>query len=190
MRVKDMDKREAIRQATLEIVAEQGLSAIKMADIARRVGISPSTLYVYFANKEDLVKTLFQEILRDMVSEVVKEFDPAKPFKISLRQIWELYLRYLVDNHLALFFYESVKNSPYFYEAAADIKMVEMAGPMQLFKIGKAQLLLKDIDEEILLATLGGITEHMSKLFIQKAYPMDAHHIDLCFGILWDSIRA
>jgi AcrR family transcriptional regulator len=180
MRVKDMDKRAAIKQATLEIVAEQGLSAIKMADIARRVGISPSTLYVYFANKEDLVKTLFQEILRDMVTEVVREFDPAKPFKISLRQIWELYLRYLVDNHLALFF----------YEAAADIKMVEMAGPMRLFKIGKAQLLLKDIDEEILLATLGGITEHMSKLFIQKAYPLDAHHIDLCFGILWDSIRA
>lgn len=190
MRVKDMDKRAAIKQATLEIVAEQGLSAIKMADIARRVGISPSTLYVYFANKEDLVKTLFQEILRDMVTEVVREFDPAKPFKISLRQIWELYLRYLVDNHLALFFYESVKNSPYFHEAAADIKMVEMAGPMRLFKIGKAQLLLKDIDEEILLATLGGITEHMSKLFIQKTYPLDAHHIDLCFGILWDSIRA
>lgn len=190
MRVKDSDKRAAIKLATFEIVAEQGLSAIKMADIARRVGVSPSTLYVYFENKEDLVKTLFQEVLHDMVTHVVKDFDPGRPFKVNLKQIWETYLNYLVDNYLMLIFYESVKNSPYFFEMTADVKTVEMAGPMQLIRQGKAELLLKDIDEGLLMAALGGLTEHFSKLFIQKVYPKDAYHLDLCFGILWDCIKA
>jgi AcrR family transcriptional regulator len=190
MRVKDKDKRAAIQQATLEIVAEQGLSALKMADIARRVGISASTLYVYFDSKEALVRTLFQEILRDMVTHVVKDFDHSRPYKVNLKQIWETYLRYLVDNNLVLIFYESVKSSPYFMAMTSDVKSVEMAGPMQLIRLGKAQLLLKDIDEDLLLAALAGLTEHFSKLFIQKAYPIDARHLDLCFGLLWDAIKA
>ena len=48
-----------IFEATMEIFAAQGIAAIRLSDIASRVGMSPGHLYHYFDSKSDLlVRTL------------------------------------------------------------------------------------------------------------------------------------
>lgn len=47
--------RKKIIRAALEIGEEQGLSNIRMEDIAGRIGISRATLYLYFRNREELI---------------------------------------------------------------------------------------------------------------------------------------
>ncbi|MCG8330482.1 MAG: TetR/AcrR family transcriptional regulator [Chitinophagales bacterium] len=51
MKQKDLHKESTIIEKTLDIVSETG---IKMSVLAKHVGVSPSTLYVYFETKEDL----------------------------------------------------------------------------------------------------------------------------------------
>lgn len=189
MRPKDEEKRAAIKEATFAMVAEQGVSALKMAALARRVGISVSTLYVYFEDKEDLIKTLFREVMRSMVAEVVAEFKPQRPYKANLRQVWLKYLDYRVSHYNAIRFYEQVRTSP-FAEAAAGIKAAEMEVPLQLIRLGKEQLLLKDMDEWMLLAVLGGITERMTHMFVQGQVAHTEENVSQCFTLLWDSIKA
>lgn len=52
-RLKD-DVRQRILAAAAEIIAEQGYSRAKLADIGERAGVTTSNIYKYFANKQAL----------------------------------------------------------------------------------------------------------------------------------------
>lgn len=47
--------------AALELFVERGYAATRLDDIASRAGVSKGTLYLYFANKEELFKALVRE---------------------------------------------------------------------------------------------------------------------------------
>ena len=52
---------EEITAAALELFAERGYAATRLEDVAARAGVSKGTLYLYFANKEDLFKAVVRE---------------------------------------------------------------------------------------------------------------------------------
>jgi AcrR family transcriptional regulator len=54
----DSAKRRQIIQGAREIFLAQGFDAASMSDIARTAGVSKGTLYVYFANKEQLFEAI------------------------------------------------------------------------------------------------------------------------------------
>jgi AcrR family transcriptional regulator len=57
----DSAKRRQIIEGARSVFLAQGFDAASMNDIARAAGVSKGTLYVYFANKEEL----FEEIVRE-----------------------------------------------------------------------------------------------------------------------------
>ncbi len=62
-----LDRRQRRRQETIEevldiaveIMAEQGVAGLSIGEIARRMGIRPPSLYVYFDSKNALYDALF-----------------------------------------------------------------------------------------------------------------------------------
>src|SRR4051812_4456746 len=52
-----------ILEAALAEFGERGLGAARLEDIARRAGVSKGTIYLYFANKEEL----FRGVIRNTV---------------------------------------------------------------------------------------------------------------------------
>jgi AcrR family transcriptional regulator len=52
---------EEITSAALELFVERGYAATRLEDVATRAGVSKGTLYLYFANKEDLFKAVVRE---------------------------------------------------------------------------------------------------------------------------------
>src|SRR4026207_2480642 len=61
---------EEITAAALESFVERGYAATRLEDIAARAGISKGTLYLYFANKEDLFKAVVREGLASPIAEM------------------------------------------------------------------------------------------------------------------------
>jgi len=64
------ERRRQIVDATIAIIAEQGLAAWKTAELARRVGVSEPTLFRHFANKEEILSAAVQreaEAARELV---------------------------------------------------------------------------------------------------------------------------
>jgi len=57
------DRPQEICAAALEVFAEKGFAAAKLDEIARRAGVSKGTLYLYFADKEEL----FRAVVRSAV---------------------------------------------------------------------------------------------------------------------------
>ncbi len=52
---------EEITAAALELFVERGYAATRLEDVASRAGVSKGTVYLYFANKEDLFKAVVRE---------------------------------------------------------------------------------------------------------------------------------
>lgn len=52
---------EEITAAALELFSERGYAATRLEDVAARAGVSKGTLYLYFANKEELFKAVLRE---------------------------------------------------------------------------------------------------------------------------------
>ena len=55
-------RRRQLLEAAIDLFAEQGLGEAKHADIARRVGISIPTTFVYFPTREDLLRDVGDEL--------------------------------------------------------------------------------------------------------------------------------
>lgn len=55
--------------AALDLFVERGFTATRLDDVASRAGVSKGTLYLYFANKEEL----FQAVVRENVVPIINE---------------------------------------------------------------------------------------------------------------------
>lgn len=108
------DKRSAILQATLELVAENGFHNTPVSKIAKRSGVSAGIIYHYFDDKDDLIRALYAEIKRKL-ARVLMQGDPHKlPWPDNLKRVWLNAYHYYVAHPMETRFLEQYENSPYF----------------------------------------------------------------------------
>ena len=76
------DKRTAILEAATELVAMLGVSA-PTAKIAKGAGVAEGTLFTYFANKDELLNRLYQELKTDLRDAIMAGYpvrqEPHRP---------------------------------------------------------------------------------------------------------------
>ncbi|TXI84816.1 MAG: TetR/AcrR family transcriptional regulator [Cupriavidus sp.] len=68
--------------AALELFVERGFAATRLEDVAAAAGVSKGTVYLYFANKEELFKTVVRENLIPALmkgTEVVDSYEGSTP---------------------------------------------------------------------------------------------------------------
>jgi AcrR family transcriptional regulator len=63
--VRESTLRDEVLEATWELIAEVGLSRVRIADIAERVGTSTGTIHYHFATKEDVLDAAFRYAVAD-----------------------------------------------------------------------------------------------------------------------------
>lgn len=64
------EKYMAIIDAALEVFAEYGYHNCQVSKIARRAGIADGTIYLYFANKGDVLVSVYREKMNDFISQL------------------------------------------------------------------------------------------------------------------------
>jgi AcrR family transcriptional regulator len=80
------ERREAIIAAALEEFSVRGFAATRLDDVARRAGVAKGTIYLYFRDKE----SLFQELVRAMVSPLVGAITTAPLHDLPIRAVVEM----------------------------------------------------------------------------------------------------
>jgi AcrR family transcriptional regulator len=80
-----VERREAILAAALEEFSASGFAATRLDDVAKRAGVAKGTIYLYFRDKE----TLFQELVRTMLSPVVGALEAARTADLPARAVAE-----------------------------------------------------------------------------------------------------
>lgn len=62
------DRRRDILEAGLRLLAEKGVAATKVADIAAAAGVAKGTFYLYFDSKEQLVAALRERFIEESMA--------------------------------------------------------------------------------------------------------------------------
>src|SRR6266853_578527 len=79
-------RREAILDAALDEFSARGFAAARLDDVAARAGVAKGTIYLYFRDKE----SLFQELVRTMLSPVVGAITTAPLHDLPIRAVVEM----------------------------------------------------------------------------------------------------
>ncbi len=78
---KNSDKHRRIIEAALKVFAKNGFYNSKVSEIARAANVADGTIYLYFQNKDDILISLFEEemgnILERMHQALAEVDDPA-----------------------------------------------------------------------------------------------------------------
>ncbi|NER12458.1 TetR family transcriptional regulator [Leptobacterium flavescens] len=190
MRVKDENKRKDIIKHTLDIVYEKGIAGVKMASLARKVGLSPATLYIYFKNKEDLILSIFSELIGEQADLSLGQLNTELPYKLKLKKIWLQWLNFSINNFKEKAFIDQVKQSPYCEEMTVkgDLKLHDIG--TLLFQEGKEQGLLKEVDNSILKAIMTAMLNESVVLILNKQMELNEENADTMFSMLWDAIKS
>ena len=113
MRTKDEQKKEALFAATVKLVNKIGFAASSVSKIAKEAKVSPSTLYVYYENKEELLVSTYIEIKHHISDAILQDFDENLPIRDIMRQVWFSMFDYASKNMAYFTFAEQFANSPY-----------------------------------------------------------------------------
>ncbi len=189
MRTKDDDKREALFQATVELVNKNGFAASSVSKIARKAGVSPATLYVYYKNKEDLLVSTYIEIKRDLSRALLEDFDKDQPIRDILKNIWYRMFKH-ISGHKEYFRYtEQFANSP--YSALVDAEQVEhyFEPVIEVLNRGIEQKIIKNVNFDILTAFVFYPIVVLANPNVCKRIELNETTIETAFAMAWDAIR-
>ena len=113
----DGTKRTAILDAAVVEIARHGYHQTTVAMIARRAGVADGTIYLYFANKEEILLSLFERAMGRFISEGRAQVDQEASALEKLRRVVELHLTLVgKDRDLAIITQVELRHSIHFMD--------------------------------------------------------------------------
>lgn len=96
-RPKDKDKRQAITEAAIRVIAKQGLGAPTMK-IAEEARVANGSLFTYFETKTDLFNQLYLELKADMASAALEGLPARADLRNRMSHVWSNWMDWAVTN--------------------------------------------------------------------------------------------
>lgn len=126
MRTRDVNKEEIVKQKAIEMLVAQGVEGFGMNRLAKESGVSVATLYIYYSDKEDLIRKIGTEIGKNFFEEMLVGFSSEMSFVDGLRKQWDNRSKYTISFPLQTDCIELLKHSTYgesiFSEITTDFK--------------------------------------------------------------------
>jgi len=105
MRKKDENKALMIREKAIEMIVNKGFDGLSMGKLAKAANISASTIYIYFENREDLLNTIFNEVVEEYEKDALQDFDWMLNFEAALWLQWKNRYRNVIKNPMRFSFF-------------------------------------------------------------------------------------
>lgn len=165
--------KEAIIDAATCLFAEHGYEGMTMKEIASRVGIHASTIYQYFANKEDLFVHIYRNVLRGHLQIAADSTERPLPARERLEGMLRSVIHYQIREASKMKVYIRVLLFPsgYFEQDMKDelkkIERIELEWFSELLREGMASGEIRQDDEErlarLLICIMDGLFWEMQR---------------------------
>lgn len=117
MRKIDVEKRNKVTQAVLQITMEDGLAGLSFDKLAKRAGVSSGTPYVYYRDKTDMLSCIYAQAWQALQEGLQTAIDSGRTtgekLFFGLRHLAQMLLNHPQEAHFLL----SVLNAPEFVTA-------------------------------------------------------------------------
>jgi len=94
-------KRDLIVEAAVQVFAEKGFHQARISDIATRAGVADGTIYLYFKNKEDLLLSIFEEKMDELLDGMHAALDGIEDPLDRVRRFAQHHFLQVRDNRAA-----------------------------------------------------------------------------------------
>src|SRR3954466_7495531 len=158
-----LDRRQRRRQETIEqvldvaveVMADQGVAGLTLGEVARRMGIRPPSLYVYFDGKNALYDALFERGWRELLTVLRAAYDrlQSQSPADSFRTVSGVFVRWAVEHpaYAPLMFWRPVPGfTPSERAYGSAIKIQRMAREF-LADMQRLGALREDVDLDLAL---------------------------------------
>ncbi len=122
MRTKDYDKQERIKDAMIDLILKEGINGASVAKIARKAGVSPATIYVYYENKEDMLAEVFNECAHRSYSYISDCLYPQMSGKTFIETLIRKTYSFALNNEEVFSFVEQCSSCPTLQESVSHSK--------------------------------------------------------------------
>lgn len=138
------------------MIVEEGFDGFSMKKLAKAANISPSTIYIYFLNKEELISNLFAEIAEEQAEAILKDFNPEMDFAAGLLIQWRNRYKYAIQHPIRYRFFEQFRHSPLIimveHEVSKEFKIIMT----RFFANQESKVIIPDLPSEMVWALIFG----------------------------------
>lgn len=93
-----LERREAILNAAIEVFAQKGFHHARVSDVARAAKVADGTIYLYFKSKDDLLISLFEEKMQQIVESFREAVCCEERACDRLKRFVELHLNMIAEH--------------------------------------------------------------------------------------------
>jgi len=190
MRIKDDNKKEAIFEAAIELLNEMGFANISMSKIGKKAGFSSSTIYVYFENKEDMLKKVYLDVKEKLRTSLSYGITEALPIRRTVEQIVRNVFAFVMENKQYFLFIEQFSNSP-LVDDISEAEMDKLFQPfISIFESGIKEGLLKKTNPVLHMTYCYQPVSQVAKAVLKRNIKISEEEMNQIINMSWDAIKA
>ena len=163
------DKRNQIIRAAIRNFSRKGFFNSKVSEIARAAGVADGTIYLYFKNKDDLLISIFEEKMAEVVADARKRIAGGKG---ALEK-----LKIFIDHHMELLERDADLTEVMIVELRQSAKFLKDYTPVKFFEYleiiseilseGKKEgVFAIDLNESVARRVVFGAIDELSRTYV------------------------
>ena len=98
MTPKSEKNRRILKAAIILFGQTHDIQKVSIETIAREAGVSPATIYNYFGTRENLIREVSRELVRNMVEKIRELMDADAPFPQKVAEMFSAKMDFIGDN--------------------------------------------------------------------------------------------
>ncbi|WP_405414617.1 TetR/AcrR family transcriptional regulator [Maribacter sp. Asnod1-A12] len=186
---KSIDKRNALINATVELVNNDGFHATPMSKIAKMACVSPATIYLYFENKQDLVNKTYIEVKANYTAYAFATYDETMPVEEGFKVIWKRIAEFKLKESADAMFLAQCDNTPMIDEASRQEGIKHLQPLLDLWARGKKEGVIKPLSDYMLYAYSINPLSFLMITQNRGSVKLDKEHLDQAYEAAWSSIK-
>lgn len=187
---KSIEKRDALVNATISLVNNNGFHAAPMSKIAKMANVSPATIYLYFENKQDLVNKTYIEVKANFTEYAFATYKNDMSVQDGFELIWKRIAEFKLKECEHAMFLAQCDNTPMIDEPSRQEGIKHLQPLLDLWEKGRKDGIIKPLSDYILYAY--SINPLSFLMIMQKrgVFQLDKNHIEDAYQSAWSSIKA
>ncbi len=122
MRRKDDEKQKSIKEAVVQLVLEEGFQGASISKIAKASGVSPATVYIYYENKDAMLREIYEEYAEDIFHYLLLRVSANMAGEAVIDELMRRYYFYIIENREVFHFIEQYSSCPILHRSCGVMK--------------------------------------------------------------------
>lgn len=184
-----IDKKQAILSATQQLLSQHGFHGFSMKQLAKEAGVAAGTIYLYFKDKEDLIRQLHEQILVEVAEVVFAKHDASKPLFEQYYQFWRSLWDFCIEHP------NMVLSKDQFDHLPPDIQQLQQESAQKqfapittMFDLGRNEKILKHLPDDVLSSLSIETCTALARKQLLGLITLDNDTLDAAISASWDAI--